>query len=210
MKKNSKTQKKRAEGSEVPRCGLCGKTENLTRTECCGQWICDDEDQYVPFSYERNSCHRNHSRYTLCSHHFNESHQGDWKTCKTCRDDFEDDLEMYVEYGTNEYNFEVLENPPAFEPTHCIRCGKVIIKANGGYTQNSEGCVCFDCEESPLEMFKPKKIELPDIDIEFQKPRPRYQIVETSEAKDDPESELLHEARKDDLRKRRKKVKKNR
>ena len=29
-----------------PRCGLCGKRGNLTKTECCGQWICDDEDNY--------------------------------------------------------------------------------------------------------------------------------------------------------------------
>ncbi len=24
------------------RCGLCGKAKKLTRTECCGQWICND------------------------------------------------------------------------------------------------------------------------------------------------------------------------
>jgi hypothetical protein len=47
------------------RCGLCGKTKNLTKTECCGTWICDDEHKYVVFSYARNSCSRNHRRYTL-------------------------------------------------------------------------------------------------------------------------------------------------
>lgn len=31
-------------------CGLCGSTKNLTKTECCGNWICDDEDEYVLFS----------------------------------------------------------------------------------------------------------------------------------------------------------------
>jgi hypothetical protein len=30
---------------EKPRCGLCGKTGRLTRTPCCGNWICDDADQ---------------------------------------------------------------------------------------------------------------------------------------------------------------------
>src|SRR3989338_8005647 len=56
-----------------PRCGLCGKTRNLTKTECCGNWICDDEHKYVIFSYARNSCYRNHRRYTLCgSHHAEE------------------------------------------------------------------------------------------------------------------------------------------
>jgi len=39
--------------SAHPRCcGLCGATNNLTKTDCCGQWICDDEDQYELFSYE--------------------------------------------------------------------------------------------------------------------------------------------------------------
>ncbi len=33
----------------------------------------------------------------------------------TSRESFE--TEMYVYYGTNEYNFEVLENPPEYEPT---------------------------------------------------------------------------------------------
>lgn len=51
------------------RCGLCGKTKNLTKTECCGSWICDDEHEYVMFSSDRNSCSRNHRRYTLCGYH---------------------------------------------------------------------------------------------------------------------------------------------
>jgi hypothetical protein len=58
--------------SQQPRCGLCRKTKHLTRTDCCGNWICDDEHTYVLFSYARNSCHRNHSRYTLCAYHDNE------------------------------------------------------------------------------------------------------------------------------------------
>ena len=48
-----------------PRCGLCGATDNLTRTECCGNGICDDADQYVLFSFARSSCYRNHDRFTL-------------------------------------------------------------------------------------------------------------------------------------------------
>lgn len=27
-------------------CGLCGGTNNLIKTNCCDNWICDDEDQY--------------------------------------------------------------------------------------------------------------------------------------------------------------------
>ena len=67
------------------RCGLCGKTGKLVRTDCCGNWICDDEGEYVLFSYARNSCHRNHGRYTLCGYHHNEGHAGDWKDCSECR-----------------------------------------------------------------------------------------------------------------------------
>jgi hypothetical protein len=128
-----------------PRCGLCGKTGRLTRTECCGQWICDDEDQYALFSYARNSCARNHDRYTLCGYHYNEGHPGDWKTCPRCRADFEHELEMYVHYGTNEHNFEKLPNPPAYEPTHCDGCGAVIRLAEGGYSQGPKGTLCGKC-----------------------------------------------------------------
>ena len=85
---------KRKSRPDKLRCGLCGKAEKLIKTECCGNWICDDEHKYVLFSYARNSCHRNHSRYTLCAYHYNEGHVGDWKGCKECRESFE--TEMYV------------------------------------------------------------------------------------------------------------------
>jgi hypothetical protein len=71
--------------------------------------MCDDEHTYVLFSYARNSCHRNHSRYTLCAYHYNEGHAGDWQTCRICRESFE--TEVYVWYGTNDYNVEKLKNP---------------------------------------------------------------------------------------------------
>ena len=32
----------RRTAGDAPRCGQCGKTKKLTRTECCDQWICDD------------------------------------------------------------------------------------------------------------------------------------------------------------------------
>jgi hypothetical protein len=128
---------------DVPRCGLCGKTKNLIRTACCDHWICDDEHTYVMFSYGRNSCSRNHSRYTVCGFHYNEGHEGDWKTCAKCRRSFE--TEVYVHYATNEYNFEVLADPPEYEPTRCAHCGAVIVLADGGYSQSSEGYSCPEC-----------------------------------------------------------------
>ena len=36
-------------------------------------------------SYGRNSCARNHSRYTSCAAHHNEGHGGAWKDCQTCK-----------------------------------------------------------------------------------------------------------------------------
>lgn len=54
---------------------------------------------------------------------------------------------MYAYYATNEYNFEVLENPPSFEPTHCGKCGRVIVLADGGYSIGPGGYWCGDCTE---------------------------------------------------------------
>jgi len=134
---------KAAAKADRPRCGLCGKTANLTKTECCGKWICDDEHKYRLFSYARNSCHRNHDRYTLCASHFHEGHKGDWKDCPKCRTGFE--TEMYVYYGTNEYNFEKLPNPPAYEPTRCADCGIVIILGDGGFSTHRGKYRCGKC-----------------------------------------------------------------
>ncbi len=136
--------------SERPSCGLCGKTRKLTRTECCRQWICDDENKYVMFSYARNSCHRNHNRYTLCGAHSNEGHEGRWQDCAKCRESFP--TELYVYYGTNEYNFEKLADPPAFEPTRCARCGAVIKLGQSSYSRKGDEYFCGDCtaREFPL------------------------------------------------------------
>ncbi|OQY07561.1 MAG: hypothetical protein B6I25_01485 [Planctomycetales bacterium 4572_13] len=157
--------KKKIKRRQRPVCGLCGNRGKLTKTECCGQWICDDEDQYVAFSYARNSCHRNHRRYTLCGYHDAEGHKGDWKDCKQCREDFSDDLEMYVEYGTNEYNFEKLPNPPSFEPTYCSKCGELIVKANGGYSVRNGVYTCNKCDSGPLEQLN-KFNPLADLDLD--------------------------------------------
>ena len=125
------------------KCGLCGKSGGLMRTDCCGTWICDDEDKYVMFSYARNSCHRNHRRFTLCGYHHAEGHAGDWQHCRKCRNSFE--TEMYVWYGTNEHNFVKLPNPPSYEPTKCSKCGHVIRLGTDGYTQSGEEYWCEKC-----------------------------------------------------------------
>jgi len=52
---------------------------------------------------------------------------------------------MYVYYGTNEYNFETLPNPPAHEPTRSAKCGKAIELAEGGYSRERDGYTCMNC-----------------------------------------------------------------
>ncbi|MBN2536752.1 hypothetical protein JXB37_00585 [candidate division WOR-3 bacterium] len=147
---------------DEPRCGLCGRTGKLVRTECCGNWVCDDEDQYVPFSYARNSCHRNHRRYTLCGHHWAEGHEGRWQDCPKCREDFPE-TELYVWYGTNEYNFEKLEDPPKFRLTFCRSCHRRIRLGTDGYTEMPDGSYfCETCASRRPGADRPEPDELVD------------------------------------------------
>ena len=139
------SKKKKSRRRSIPRCGLCGKKARLTRTECCGQWICDDIEKYETFSYSRDSCWRNHSSYTLCALHFNEEHEGDWQDCSECRETF--DTEMYVWNGTNEYNFEKLRNIPKFDPTYCAGCDRVIVKGRDGFSSMKGKFYCMKCTE---------------------------------------------------------------
>ena len=132
----------------APRCGLCGKRGRLTRTECCGQWICHDEHKYVLFSYARNSCHRNHRHYTLCAHHHNEGHARTWQDYPKCRANFP--TEIYVWYGINEYNVDKLVNPPDYAPTTCVGCGTIISLSEDGYSHGPDGYRCDACTEKAL------------------------------------------------------------
>jgi len=95
------------------------------------------------FSFAHNSCSRNHRRYTLCGLHSNEEHAGDWKNCTQCREGM--NIEMYVYFGTNEYNFEALPDPPAFEPTKCADCGKVIVLGDSSFSCSTSGYRCDSC-----------------------------------------------------------------
>ena len=141
--KLDKSKTNRGTKGKKRRCGLCGNTENLVKTECCDNWICDDEDQYVMFSFAQNSCMRNHRRYTLCGNHYMEDHAGKWQDCEACKNDVE--TEMYVYYGTNEFNFEKLKNPPAYKPTYCHDCNRVIRLGYEGYSVGADGYLCEKC-----------------------------------------------------------------
>ncbi|MEL6137131.1 MAG: hypothetical protein AAFR42_06955 [Cyanobacteria bacterium J06628_6] len=95
------------------------------------------------FSYAYNSCIRNHRRYMLCGIHHANEHEGDWQDCSECRDLYE--TELYVYFGTNEYNFEKLKNPPAYKPTRCVECNRIIRLAYEGHTMGQEGYTCEKC-----------------------------------------------------------------
>ena len=130
-------------------CGLCGKTKNLIKTPCCDNWICDDESEYVLFSYDTNSCYRNHDRYTLCSYHYHNEHPGNWQNCERCKDDFE--IENYVDYGTSDFNFEKLANPPKISIT-CANCKFESNSAQDFALQTSKGWYCgkSKCQEAAM------------------------------------------------------------
>ena len=64
---------------------------------------------------------------------------------------------MYVWYGTNEYNFETLKNPPAFEPTHCKQCGKVINLGEDGHSIKGGDYFCMACTAQDLPGFGSRK-----------------------------------------------------
>lgn len=119
-----------------PKCGLCGKKKKLTKTPCCNNWICDDEDSYVLFSYAKNSCYRNHNRYTLCSSHFDEEHEGLWQNCEKCKTDV--DTPNYIWYGTNDYNFEKLPNVEKISIS-CTNCGFTADSLDAFPLQSSKG-----------------------------------------------------------------------
>lgn len=54
---------------------------------------------------------------------------------------------MYVYYGSNEYNFEKLKNPPKFKPTRCAKCKKIIRLGEDGYSMYMGNYYCTECSE---------------------------------------------------------------
>jgi hypothetical protein len=77
------------------------------QTECCSNWICNDQHMYKVNSFIKNSCARNHDRYTLCGSHYQNEHKGDWKKCKKCQAEY--NKVIYDDLATNKHNFEKLK-----------------------------------------------------------------------------------------------------
>jgi hypothetical protein len=130
-------------GLDNTKCGLCNKKKNLTQTFCCNNTICDDHEEYALFSFATNSCEINHLKYTVCGSHYSAGHTGAWQDCKKCLKNWA--TELYVYYGTNEFNFEKLKNPPAYKPTRCHTCSKIIKLGAEGCVITHEGYICESC-----------------------------------------------------------------
>jgi hypothetical protein len=128
-------------------CGLCGKTKNLTTTDCCGRAICDDVGAYKPFTYSNVSCFRNHSRYTMCAYHYKESHgSGKWQDCQKCSDGTRR-VEDLVHKGTSSFNFleDKWETASMFEPTKCVGCKRAVKLGPEGHGMVPDGVKCMNC-----------------------------------------------------------------
>jgi len=139
-----------------PKCGICGKTTKLKKTECCGQWICNDWNPGSTLALATNSCSHNHTRLTLCGHHYAFKHPGDVNTCLLCKNAFEEELYAYLK--TNEYNFNVngksankklpvlsLQTNSDEAIGKCTQCNKVINLVDDSYTIKGNDYFCVDC-----------------------------------------------------------------
>lgn len=139
--------------AEARVCGICGLTEPLRRTECCGMWICDRERDYQMFSFSRDFCSRSHNRYTSCAFHKNESHgDGDWRDCEPCRalahtGDASSSVRSW--YSTNGYNFtpgRASEYPQgSFITAECSGCGGRVACGFEGHSTVGRSLLCSAC-----------------------------------------------------------------
>ena len=62
------------------KCFICHSNTSevdITYTSCCNIPVCDNSREYVPCSYSRDFCERNHTMYTACDSHYQEEHDGD-------------------------------------------------------------------------------------------------------------------------------------
>lgn len=143
--------------SEKPRCGLCGNNSlPLTKTECCKNWICDDENLAAT---DFDSCMKNH-RLTLCSTHFIEGHmkeEPDWRKCSACKEMFAP--EDYVYLITNEYNF----NEPSikYRISTCTDCKRELDLSIEPHLSVGDHHFCLNCMLKPDEASKPAKKSQP-------------------------------------------------
>jgi hypothetical protein len=76
----------------------------------------------------------------------NENHgETHWRDCGECRATM--GVESYVGQGTSNCNFaeDYWEDVPAFEPTCCAKCGKMVKVNSEGYSTGPKGTYCENC-----------------------------------------------------------------
>eukprot|EP01133_Synstelium_polycarpum_P012996 gene12996-15287_t len=154
--------------SSEKKCHICGQQPSrnlkLTRTECCGNWVCDNEDQYQLFSGSRDFCGRSHAKYTICgtkSHTARKHQSPDWRTCQQCKVEPPEkgmlaglfggppSKESSLYFGTNGYNFMPMLNVPYNRVTvDCGRCKRAFLSYIEGssLTMGDNTIICPECE----------------------------------------------------------------
>lgn len=134
-------------------CGICSETRAsiLERTECCGEWVCNREDEYVLMSYSRAFCSRSHRRYTRCGFHAEEGHEGDWRACERCASEGARGVVDW--HASNGYNFTPGPRPQGMLYTEqCVRCGVRIATGweASGFGGSVRGTQCGKCINADL------------------------------------------------------------
>lgn len=132
-------------------CGLCrARKPPFKYTECCRRVVCADEGNYVLMSYGRNSCSRNHNRYTNCSNHNQAGHAGRWQDCAACKNGY-DEYDWWT-FGSNPpdlaacCNFpdDVLQGPRPSLPL-CSGCRRPVDTATEAHSFGATGLCCMAC-----------------------------------------------------------------
>ncbi|GBF92203.1 hypothetical protein Rsub_05285 [Raphidocelis subcapitata] len=123
---DSNARVRRPSAEEAPQCPLCLKSNGevaMTRTQCCGNALCDTSGEYVLMSYSRDFCERSHDRYTLCGYHGEEREcdkSKDWRECPRCLSFGQ--LPDRLWRGLNAYNFCPLKSTDVPRHSRCDRC----------------------------------------------------------------------------------------
>jgi hypothetical protein len=134
------------------KCFICGAGQDEVKlgfTECCNASVCDNEEEYVMFSYSRDLCKRSHSRYTSCGFHHTEGHEGDWRVCSKCPNSGEGGNSRSW-YATNGFNVTPVLEADIPQGSHitkpCDGCKRRITPGHDGETCHPDGRnTCTSC-----------------------------------------------------------------
>lgn len=127
-------------------CGLCKNNDNLTITECCRNFICNEFD---------DGCLKEHLNETVCGMHYINKHEGKWQECIKCQNNLGNELFNF--HGINGSNFERLSEHLPFEKTRCCKCTRRIFLALEDYHRENKIFTCINCHKNldyPIEHYE--------------------------------------------------------